>query len=174
MKTQVKHWQDPVNALLGAWLVVSPWVLGFQSVTVAMVSTVAIGVLLVASSAGAMVLPAAWEEWLDALLGAALMVATVRYLASARHEREPLRRLRQDMGRGTLLGLEVLVAADIIRTVAVTPTLRGVLVLGIIVLIRTFLSIALEVEIEGKWPWHARVRPEDSGSVIAAGSKVGR
>ncbi|RYF16665.1 MAG: hypothetical protein EOO30_10210 [Comamonadaceae bacterium] len=75
MKTHVKHWQDPVNALLGAWLVVSPWVLGYQSVTVAMVSTVAIGVLLVASSAGAMVLPAAWEEWLDAILGAALMMA---------------------------------------------------------------------------------------------------
>jgi len=75
MKTHVKHWQDPVNALLGAWLVVSPWVLGFQSVTVAMVSTVAIGVLLVASSAGAMLLPAAWEEWLDAILGAALMLA---------------------------------------------------------------------------------------------------
>lgn len=75
MKTHVKHWQDPANVLLGAWLVVSPWVLGYQGVTVAMVSTVAIGVLLVASSAGAMMLPAAWEEWLDAILGAALMMA---------------------------------------------------------------------------------------------------
>lgn len=75
MKTHVKHWQDPVNVLLGAWLVVSPWVLGYQSVTVATVSTMAIGVLLAASSAGAMVLPAAWEEWLDAILGAALMMA---------------------------------------------------------------------------------------------------
>lgn len=75
MKTRVKHWQDPVNALLGAWLLASPWVLGYQNVTVATVSTMAIGALLVASSAGAMVLPAAWEEWLDALLGAALMMA---------------------------------------------------------------------------------------------------
>ena len=44
-------------------------------------------------------------------------------------------------------------AADIIRTVAVTPTLEGVLVLGLIVLIRTFLSMALQVELEGRWPW---------------------
>jgi hypothetical protein len=72
---QVKHWQDPVNVLLGAWLIASPWVLGFQGVTVAMVTTVAIGILLVASSAGAMTVPSAWEEWLDAMLGAALMMA---------------------------------------------------------------------------------------------------
>lgn len=71
----VKHWQDPVNALLAVWLIVSPWVLGFQGVTVAMVSTMAIGTLLLASSLGAMAVPAAWEEWLDALLGAALMMA---------------------------------------------------------------------------------------------------
>ena len=72
---RIKHWQDPVNAMLGGWLVASPWVLGFQGVTVAMVTTVAIGVLLVASSVGAMRLPAAWEEWLDASLGVLLMVA---------------------------------------------------------------------------------------------------
>jgi hypothetical protein len=72
---RVKHWQDPVNAVLGAWLMVSPWVLGFQGVTVAMVSTIAIGTLLIASSVGAMSVPAAWEEWLDAILGAGLMMA---------------------------------------------------------------------------------------------------
>jgi len=72
---RVKHWQDPVNAMLGAWLMVSPWILGFQGVTVAAVSTIAIGALLVASSLGAMSVPAAWEEWLDAILGAALMMA---------------------------------------------------------------------------------------------------
>jgi hypothetical protein len=72
---RIKHWQDPVNAALGAWLVASPWVLGFQAATIAMVTTVAIGVLLVASSVGAMRLPAAWEEWLDAALGVLLMVA---------------------------------------------------------------------------------------------------
>jgi hypothetical protein len=53
--------------------------------------------------------------------------------------------------------LEFLVAADIIRTVAVMPTLEGVAVLGLIVLIRTFLSVALQVELEGRWPWQ---RPE--------------
>jgi uncharacterized membrane protein len=66
------------------------------------------------------------------------------------------RQLRLDLGRGILLGLEFLVAADIIRTVAVTPTLEGVLILGLIVLIRTFLSMALEVELEGRWPWQAK------------------
>lgn len=63
------------------------------------------------------------------------------------------RQLRQDVGRGILLGLEFLVAADIIRTVAVAPTLESVSVLGIIVLIRTFLSMSLQVELEGHWPW---------------------
>ncbi len=66
---------------------------------------------------------------------------------------DPYRRFRQDLGRGILLGLEFLVAADIIRTVAVTPTLQSVAVLGLIVLIRTFLSMALQVEVEGRLPW---------------------
>jgi uncharacterized membrane protein len=60
---------------------------------------------------------------------------------------------RQLLGRSILLGLELLVAADIIRTVAVTPTFESVGVLAIIVLIRTFLSFSLELEITGKWPW---------------------
>lgn len=70
---RVKHWQDPVNALLGTWLIVSPWVLGFHTVTVALVTTVAIGALLVVASVGAMSLPSAWEEWLEAGLGVLLM-----------------------------------------------------------------------------------------------------
>jgi len=61
--------------------------------------------------------------------------------------------LRRAFGRALLLGLEVLVAADLIRTVAVSPTLDNVLVLGLIVLIRTFLSFSLEIEIEGVPPW---------------------
>jgi hypothetical protein len=60
---------------------------------------------------------------------------------------------RADLGRGILLGLELLVAADIIGTVAVTPTLRSLAVPGLIVLIRTFLSFSLEVE--GRFPWRA-------------------
>ena len=61
--------------------------------------------------------------------------------------------LRSNLGRSILLGLELLVAADIINTVAIEPTLDSLAVLAGIVLIRTFLSFALEVEIEGKWPW---------------------
>ena len=60
---------------------------------------------------------------------------------------------RQRLGRGILLGLEFLVAADIIHTVAVELTLKTVGVLAIIVLIRTFLSFTLEVELTGRWPW---------------------
>lgn len=60
---------------------------------------------------------------------------------------------RKSLGRTILIGLELLVAADIIRTVTISPSLESVLVLGGIVLIRTFLSMSLEVEIEGKWPW---------------------
>ena len=62
-------------------------------------------------------------------------------------------RFRRVLGRAILLGLELLVAADIIKTVAVTPTLDSVVVLAIIVLIRTFLSWSLELEISGRWPW---------------------
>jgi uncharacterized membrane protein len=69
------------------------------------------------------------------------------------------RAFRIILARGILLGLEFLVAADIVGTVAVDPTLAGLYVLGLIVLIRTFLSFALEVEIEGRLPW--RVRRDD-------------
>ncbi|MEO5899112.1 MAG: DUF1622 domain-containing protein [Ilumatobacteraceae bacterium] len=67
------------------------------------------------------------------------------------------RLLRQRLGRAILLGLELLVAADIIRTVAVAPTFTSAGVLAIIVVIRTFLSFSLEVELEGRWPWSAKV-----------------
>lgn len=60
---------------------------------------------------------------------------------------------RANLGRGILLGLELLVAADIIGTVAVEPSFESLGVLALIVLIRTFLSFSLEVEIEGHWPW---------------------
>ena len=63
---------------------------------------------------------------------------------------------RRRMGRAILLGLELLVAADIIRTVAVTPTLESAGVLAIIVAIRTILSFSLEVELDGRWPWSAK------------------
>jgi uncharacterized membrane protein len=75
--------------------------------------------------------------------------------------------LRRTLGGAILAGLEVLVAADLIRTVAVDPTLNNVLILGIIVLIRTFLSFSLEIEIEGTLPWK-RSLTQTGASVIAA------
>jgi uncharacterized membrane protein len=74
---------------------------------------------------------------------------------------EAYREYRQHLGRAILLGLEFLVAGDIINTVAVDPTFRSVGVLAGIVAIRTFLSLSLEVEIEGHWPWE-RPGPEPS------------
>ena len=62
-------------------------------------------------------------------------------------------RLRRGLGRALLLGLEFLVAGDIIDTVAVDPTFHSLGVLAILVAIRTFLSTELELEIEGRWPW---------------------
>ena len=69
--------------------------------------------------------------------------------------------LRSGVGRSILLGLELLVAADIINTVAIEPTLQSLAVLAGIVLIRTFLSFSLEVEIEGRWPWQTGRRRGD-------------
>lgn len=66
--------------------------------------------------------------------------------------------LRQELGGAIVLGLEFLVAADIIRTVTIDPSLQGVAILALIVLIRTFLSVALQIEIERGWSWR-RNRP---------------
>lgn len=60
---------------------------------------------------------------------------------------------KHGVARWLLLGLEILVAADVIRTVALSPTLESVATLGLLVLVRTFLSWSLEVELDGKWPW---------------------
>ena len=83
-----------------------------------------------------------------------VVVASARALLTARARTgDTYRRFRRELGRSILLGLELLVAADIIRTVAVTPTLENVAVLAIVVAIRTFLSFSLELEITGRWPW---------------------
>ena len=63
---------------------------------------------------------------------------------------------RYSIGRAILLGLELLVGGDIIRSVAVSPTFESVGVLAVIVAVRTFLSLSLEVEIEGRWPWQSK------------------
>lgn len=66
---------------------------------------------------------------------------------------ETYHKMRRNFGRGILFGLEFLVAADIINSVAVDPSFQSVGLLALIILVRTFLSFALEVEINGKWPW---------------------
>jgi uncharacterized membrane protein len=63
------------------------------------------------------------------------------------------RRFRSDFGKAILLGLEFLIASDIVGTVAVGPTFRDLGILGLLVVIRTFLSFSLELEITGRWPW---------------------
>ena len=86
----------------------------------------------------------------------AIFYAMGHYLfqAAIRPEREDLyKQLKARLGYALILGLEILVAADIVRTVALEATLQSVAVLGLLVLIRTFLSWGLVVEIEGRWPW---------------------
>jgi uncharacterized membrane protein len=129
-------------------------------------------------------------EWTSrAFEVAAIAVLVVGFVAGVvkglrarlgRREEESYAVLRRYFGRSILLGLEILVAADLIRTVAVDQTWENVLSLGLIVLIRTFLSFSLEVEMDGVWPWKrglltrgragAEVGPADaSGAGAAAG-----
>lgn len=91
------------------------------------------------------------------IVGGALLgtILYVRGLLHGESAGEAYRRYRQGLGRAILLGLEFLVAGDIIRTVAISPTFQSVGVLAAIVLVRTFLSFSLEVELEGRWPWQA-------------------
>jgi uncharacterized membrane protein len=83
------------------------------------------------------------------------LIAFGRYgQQTAAHEADPFRQLRANLGRVIMLGLEVLIIADIIRTILVDQSLESVGVLGLIVLIRIVLSFSLEVEIDGAWPWN--------------------
>jgi uncharacterized membrane protein len=96
------------------------------------------------------------------IVAGGMVVATVRLATRRAHDTGNYYSLyRQDVGRAILLGLEFLIAGDIIRTVVVAPTLQNVVVLGMIVLIRTFLSLSLQLEIEGKLPWQREARPTD-------------
>lgn len=111
-----------------------------------------------------------WTTTTFELLGVAVIVLGTLWAAGNLAARlfgrdsggDAYHQLRSNLGRAILLGLELLVAADIISTVAVDPTLRSVAVLGLIVLIRTFLSFSLEVEINGRWPWQEG-QPRDRG-----------
>jgi uncharacterized membrane protein len=131
-----------------------------------------------AQDGGPMPPRAASADWLDmglhwitrlieiggiAIIVVAAFAATARYLRTRSSGPElAYHQYRVSLGRAILLGLELLVAADIIGTVAIEPTMNSVAVLAGIVLIRTFLSISLEVEIEGRWPWR-RAQAEPGG-----------
>src|SRR3954452_7082169 len=95
------------------------------------------------------------------------MALGVRAYRRTRNGTAAYRVLRQAFGGVILLGLEILVAADLVRTVAVQPTMQSVLVLGVIVLIRTVLSFSLETEIEGVAPWR-RAATTGAGRVAHA------
>jgi uncharacterized membrane protein len=88
-----------------------------------------------------------------ALLPLGLLAAGLRALRPASDAASRWLRIRHDIGRAILLGLEVLIAADIVRTVAFTPTMDTVGTLAAIVAIRTFLSWTLALELDGRWPW---------------------
>jgi uncharacterized membrane protein len=121
-----------------------------------------------------------FKDWVDgvskvvdavgvAIVVLGLVVASAMFLSRALGSDQfdsVYRSYRQGLGRAILLGLEFLVAADIIRTVAVDPTFQSAGVLALIVLIRTFLSMALQVEIDGRWPWQPREpdHPPTTGS----------
>ena len=76
--------------------------------------------------------------------------------------------LRRNLGRCILLGLEVLIVADIVRTIIVDPTYESVVVLGVIVVVRILLSFSLEVEMDGMWPWN-RWRRSEGGRADSSG-----
>ena len=94
------------------------------------------------------------------------MLATVIFIRHGIRSgwREAYESYRANLGRGILLGLELLVGADIIGTITAPLTLESVGLLGLVVLIRTFLSFALETEIEGVWPWRRRQARDQEGS----------
>jgi uncharacterized membrane protein len=98
------------------------------------------------------------------LLGA--LIATLAFARRLVHRvslQDAYHALRADLGRAILLGLEFLVIADIIGTVAIEPTLQNLGVLAVIVAIRTLLSFALELEVSGRWPWQ-RPAPQSPAS----------
>lgn len=99
------------------------------------------------------------------IITGAIIIALSRHLfrsAFSPGKQDQYRQLKMSLGMALLLGLEILVAADVVRTVALEATLESVAVLGLLVLIRTFLSWALVVEIEGRWPWQPKGETDES------------
>lgn len=81
------------------------------------------------------------------------IVSFIQFFRYLSQKKDAYSKLRQNLGRSILLALEFLVAADIITTIIIEPTLTAVAVLSVVVLVRTFLSFSLELEISGRWPW---------------------
>jgi uncharacterized membrane protein len=88
--------------------------------------------------------------------GSGAFIAAIPASLDADRRRGSYQQLRRNLGRSILLGLEVLILADIIRTIVVDQTFQSVVVLGVIVIVRIVLSLSLEVEIDGTWPWNRR------------------
>lgn len=118
-----------------------------------------------------------FSEWIEvvghaldavgvAVIAIGLLIAASRYAFAffGSAEIDNYRRLRQEIGRAILLGLEVLVAADIIRTVAITPTVESVIILAGIVIIRTILNLSLQVEVDGRFPWQPERAKDSTGA----------
>jgi uncharacterized membrane protein len=102
------------------------------------------------------------------IMTAGLVFVLLRYAYAAVSDRTragSYERLRVSIGRVILLGLEILIVGDIVRTIIVEASVQSVLVLGLIVVIRTVLSFALEVEISGRWPWQQAPHTTAAGNV---------
>lgn len=99
------------------------------------------------------------SEWIEVAAIVVIAVAVVAaFVAGARTVRSggvgaAVEEVKQVVGRGLLLGLDLLIAADVIRTVTLEPTLGNVTALGVLVVVRTFLAWSLMVELQGRWPW---------------------
>ncbi|HUR36061.1 MAG TPA: DUF1622 domain-containing protein [Vicinamibacterales bacterium] len=106
-----------------------------------------------------------------AVIVVSISFGTVRFLLHVqRQKNDAYDGYKIFLGKSLLLGLEFLVAADIIRTVALDPTLNNVLLLALLVVVRTFLSWALVVEMEGRWPWTAAAAEKRESESVAAAS----
>jgi uncharacterized membrane protein len=115
-------------------------------------------------------------QGIEALAVAIIVVAiahgTIRYLMHIhRQVGGAYEQYKVQLGKALLLGLEFLVAADIVRTVALEPTLQNVMILGLLVLVCTFLSWSLVVEIEGRWPWQAQADTHGRGANEPVGDR---
>ena len=106
-------------------------------------------------------------EWIEILAVIVIAIAVVASMLSGLIVRfrsdgaAAFKTFKRYIARGLLIGLDLLIAADIIKTVTLEATLENVVILGLLVLIRTFLSWSLELEIDGRWPWQPRLGAPD-------------